>query len=621
MTNDFQKDVELYKRFQKSPLLFIEKIWKLTPQPLLPEYEQIAQDTPLNEWKASWFGITAENRKGTWVKGKHITFHQYIFFLTFEMAIDKEVPRKIAIESGVGTGKSSSLAMLIIWFLFVHKDAQIPCTAPTSAQMYNALWKEIALWVGRMPQELQDLYEWSSEYLRIKERQETWYARARTASKDKPEALAGVHADYTLAVIDEASGVMDEVFEKGEGTLAGENAYVVMISQHTRLIGYFHDAFNRDKKNWVNLRFNSEDSPIVDEQFISRILDKDGIDSDRYRVEVKGLPPKADAVDDKGYVPLLAEGNLHDAPDDEFTYPLRLGVDPAGDGQDEAVWVLRDRFKAKIVAVEKTSTAKGIASKTINLASHFRVRDEDIFVDSFGIGSETCIEMTQAGHRPTAVNVGEEAQNTERAKVDPMEDQFTNLRAELHWAMRKWLISGGGLINKKAFEREALSLRYRRELNNKIKIMSKDEMRRQGIKSPNCFIAGTLVLTPNGNKDIQELHEGDYVVTPFGNRKVIKKWENEVEELYTAKLSNGVSITGTGNHKVFTSKGFIAIDALMLSDIIECDNTLSILLWRLKRLCFIRDRGFGFYQLNDIITETSTTERERREENENYSIL
>lgn len=498
-----KEDIELYKRFQKSPLLFIEKVWGLVPQPYLPEYEKDIYSTPLNEWQAKWFGVTDTNRKGTFVKGKHITWQQWVFFLAFEMAIEKETPRFIAIESGIGTGKSSSLAMLIIWFLFCHKDAQIPCTAPTAAQMYNALWKEIALWLGRMPKAIQDMFEWSSEYLRVKERQETWYARARTASKDKPEALAGVHADFTLAVIDEASGVMDEVFEKGEGILAGENAYVVMISQHTRLVGRFHDAFNRDKKNWVNLRFNSEESPIVDEELIKRILERDGMDSDRYRVEIQGKPPKADAVDDKGYVPLLNEKNLNEVPDDDFSYPRRLGVDPAGDGQDEAVWTLRDRFKAKIVAVEKISTPKGIAAKTINLASHFGVRDEDIMVDSFGLGAEACIEMTQAGHRPTAVNVGEEPSNKERAKSDKSEDQFVNLRAELHWAMRKWLISGGGLVNIKAWEREALSLRYRRELNNKIKIMSKDEMRKQGIPSPNrtdslmlTFYGGDIVNVP-----------------------------------------------------------------------------------------------------------------------------
>ena len=472
-----QADIELYRLFQKSPLLFIEKAWGLKPQPIKPEYKEHVELYPMEEWEASWFE--------PWIKGKHLTWQQWIFFRAFEMAIRGEAPKKIAVESGVGTGKSSSLAMLILWFLFCHKDAQVPCTAPTGDQMYNALWKETNLWLGRMPEKMQGVYEWSTNYIRIKERAETWYARARTASKDKPEALAGVHSDFVLAVIDEASGVLDEVFQKGEGVLAGKYVFVVMISQHTRLVGYFHDAFNSDSESWQNYRFNSEDSPIVDRQFVQRILDKDGIDSDRYRIEVLGQPPKSDGVDDKGYLPLFTEADLLNATDKNFIGKRRLALDPAGEGSDNAEWAIRDAFKVGIVASEEKSTPKGMAQKTVTLSKDHGVGANDTTIDGFGLGSDVAIELTSIGFRPGAPNVGDEAEDKEK---------FVNIRAEAYWRFRAWVKQGGMFINLPEWKKELLSIRYTREHSGKIKIMSKKEMKKSGYASPNKVDAGMLTF-------------------------------------------------------------------------------------------------------------------------------
>lgn len=490
-----QVDVLLYQRFCKSPIYFIEKVWGLVPQPLKEEYRAIAAVLPLDEYEPHWFQ--------PFVKGKHITWQQWVFFLAFEKALRGEIVRKISIESGVGTGKSSSLAMLILWFLFCHKDAQVPCTAPTGEQIYGSLWKETALWLGRMPERMQLLYEWSANFIRIKERADTWYARARTASKDKPEALAGVHSDFVLAVIDEASGVIDEVFEKGEGVLAGDFVFVIMISQHTRLIGYFHDSFKNPA--WFNLRFNSEQSPIVNRQFVDGIIAKEGIDSDRYRVEVLGQSPKADAVDDKGYVPLVTEADLRAAMDDKLVGRRRMGLDPAGDGADKAEWCVRDAFKAKIVATEEKSTPLGLATKTVTLAGDHKVGRSDLTVDGFGIGSDTSIELTAAGWRPQSVNVGDDADDKEK---------FANKRAEAYWRMREWLLRGGQLVDLDGWKKELLSIRYTNDLSGRIKIMSKKDMRKMGIPSPNradalmlTFVDGSPLVTPYDEGEEESVQE------------------------------------------------------------------------------------------------------------------
>src|SRR6266481_7271936 len=108
------EDKKLYKAFQQSPILFIEKTWGLVPQ--------------------------RDNSK--FVKGKHITWQQHDILLAVEAAIQGKALKRISIASGHGIGKTTALAWLILWYLFCFKDAQVPCTAPTSDQIHDVLWKE-----------------------------------------------------------------------------------------------------------------------------------------------------------------------------------------------------------------------------------------------------------------------------------------------------------------------------------------------------------------------------------------------------------------------------------------------------------------------------------------------
>lgn len=474
MAND---DVELYRRLQKSPILFVEKMWGLVPQPLRPEFREQALNAPFKDFRPDWFE--------PFQKGKHIAWQQWLLLLAVENAIQGKARRRISARSGHGVGKSCVLAWLILWFLFCFKDAQVPCTAPTSDQMHDVLWKEVAKWLHLMPAPVQVKYEWTTGYLRVTESPETWFARAKTARKEAPEALAGVHAEHVMFIIDEASGVPEEIFNVAEGALTEPNILVIMISNPTRLIGYFYDSHHKDKDAWQTLAFDSEDSPIVDHDFVSRIIKKHGEDSDEYRIRVKGSFPNEESLDEKGYVPLLTAADLRKAPDGELGGSLRMGVDPAGEGSDTTRWVIRDNFRAKLVATEKVSNSKSIARTTLTLIAEYGVQPENIWIDNFGEGANVAQELALSDKhiRVNAVNVGHEAD-------DPV--RFLNKRAEAYWRLREWLKRGGELAWREEWE-ELLTVRYRQELRGGLKIMSKKEMRDMGLPSPDT--ADALMLT------------------------------------------------------------------------------------------------------------------------------
>lgn len=452
------KDIEIYRQFQKSPIFFIEKMWGLTP----------------------------ERNNAAFIKGKHITWQQHDILLAVEKALRGEGSRRISVKSGHGIGKSTVLSWLIIWFLFCFKDAQIPCTAPTSEQMHDVLWKEINLWLGRMPEFIQKKYEWTAGYIRITERPETWFARARTARKEAPEALAGVHGDYVMFIVDEASGVFEEIFKTAEGALTNKNIFFIMISNPTRLLGYFYDSHHGDKLNWQTLGFSSVDSPIVDKDYVKRIIQKNGDDSDEYRIRVVGEFPGEEGIDDKGYVPLLTESDLRKSPTFGFIGTKKMGIDPAGEGKNETIWVVRDEFKARVVGSEKISNAKTIAQKTLTLMEEYEVDPERVWDDSFGVGADVAQEVALAErhYRINGVNVGDRADDGER---------FSNKRAEAYWRLRIWIRTGGELAYDAELFKQLLTIRYRRTLSGKIEIMGKEAMRKLGIESPDR--ADALMLT------------------------------------------------------------------------------------------------------------------------------
>ena len=811
--------LEAFIKFQRSPIMMIEHFWGLTPQPVLPEYSAFVEEAIINN---RYYEIKAEHF-GDYTPNRNITWQQYLILRAVELAIQGKAKKRITVRSGHGIGKSTTMAWLVIWYLLFYAHSQIPCTAPTGDQLFDVLWKEIAKWLGRLPDYkwLKNKLEWQSSYIRNTESPSTWFARAKTARKESPEALAGIHGDYVMMLVDEAcfdekteiltsdgfkffknlterdkvlsmdekniavfekplnilwyegerdmyyfrkrgcdfavtsnhkmlysnrkikknrlkeikeldtsgnvffprkvkfvqekseiftvksfrtrnklyesltfkmtdwvelvawylsegcilkdrnvinitqcseyntenferiktllkrmgleykiygkdfrlkaqqvseelkkygdsfeskfvpdyikksehadlflnvfalgdgyhrkdrrifyssskrmiddiqemlylsgsagslservleerkwykdhyiqqkntayvvierqptkikytkagleikkhigtvycvttkygnvfirrngkcmwsgnSGVPDEIFTVAEGALTEINTLLIMISNPTRLEGYFYDSHHSDQDNWQCLAFSCIDSPRVDSEYVARISDKHGIDSDEYKIRVLGEFPRADAVDDKGYVPLLTKDEIkYQEEDTPFVGSRRMGIDPSGEGNDTTRWVIRDKFQAKIVGKEKISNPKSIAQKTLTLMLQHGVKARDVWVDNFGVGAEVTKELALAGENCNGINVGDKAKDS---------DTYINKRAEIYIRSKKWVQSGGKFQNDKEFE-ELTLIRFRRGLSGRVQIKSKQDMKKDGVKSPNCADAFSLTF-------------------------------------------------------------------------------------------------------------------------------
>lgn len=444
-----REDIEIYKKMRQDPLYWVQVMFRLIPQ---------KKDEPF-------------------IKGKHITRQQAEILHAVKDAITNKNKRKIAIRSWHGIGKSATCSRLLLRFLFCFADCQAACTAPTSYQIHDVLRKEAKLWIDRMPEKIKNLYQRTNWYIRMSESPETRFARARTAKKEQPEALAWVHADHVLIVADEASAIPDEIYNTAEGALTGENVLVLLISNPTRVQGTFYNCFNKDKNNRQCLHYSCIDSPIVDADYVNRIAQKHWVDSDEYKIRVLGEFPSEDMVDDKWYVPLFNQNTIIYSYDWQMLGKMRLWVDPSWDGDDKTRRVVRDGTKAKVVATEKTSTAKSIAQKTLTLMTELWIDASSVYVDNFWVWANVWVELAILWHKVNCVNVWDKALDT----------RFLNKRAEAYRRVREWISKGWELVNKSHRENELPAIKYRRNEKGLIQIMSKKDMKKDFWLSPDCF--------------------------------------------------------------------------------------------------------------------------------------
>lgn len=106
----------------------------------------------------------------------------------------------------------------------------------------------------------------------------------------------------------------------------------------------------------------------------------------------------------------------------------------------------------------------------------------------------------------------------------------------------------------------------------------------KAVHGPCCFTAGTLVLTNNGQKKIEEIQEGDsvYATNPetgeSGYRRVVQTFERETDEIVRLQI-NGETITTTPGHPFYVpQKGWTKAIELRAGDILVTNNGEYVIL-------------------------------------------
>lgn len=195
--------------------------------------------------------------------------------------------------------------------------------------------------------------------------------------------------------------------------------------------------------------------------------------------------PEEGTIDEAGWLPLLTDVEIERAfVENEVPFGFkRLGCDVAGGGRNFSVMVLRAYNLAKKVYKKNEPDTMLFAGNIIHFANNLKVKDEDIAIDKIGIG-KGAFDRVKAGKNKVAGVSGSDT------PVDTL--KYANLRAEVYWRTREWILKGGKLEKDDDWY-QLSKIRYKVDSRGRIKIMSKEEMLRQQIDSPD--VADALSLT------------------------------------------------------------------------------------------------------------------------------
>jgi hypothetical protein len=399
--------------------------------------------------------------------------------------------RKISVRSAHGVGKSSVASWIMLHTLLTNYDCKVIVTAPTSSQLFDALFAELSRWIKEMPQSLQDLVDVKSDRVVLKARPNEVFISARTSRRETPEALAGVHSTgKVMLVVDEASGVPEEVFESAAGSMSGDNVHTILLGNPTRNSGLFYDTHHRLSGSWHTFHISAYDSPRVSKEFIEEMAMRYGEDSPAFSVRVKG--DFAEESDD-GVISLdLIESAVNrDVPMDN-SHDTYWALDVARHGSDSSVLVKR---RGNVIFDIKTFKKLNLMELTGRVMAEFdsvepHNRPIEIYIDAIGLGYGVIDAINEIGRlSAVAINVAESAS---------MSGTYMNLRAELWFKFKAFLEEGLCKLPKhETMTADLLSAKYKFTAAGKIQLESKEQTKKRLGRSPD--VADALVLLMAGD--------------------------------------------------------------------------------------------------------------------------
>lgn len=410
-----------------------------------------------------------------------------------------------AIRAANGTGKSFSAAVALSWWLDVHPPPnEAILTATTYRQAHytlttcKALRREARYRLPGVP------------YANAVIIGPRWHIRAFAARE--PEAVQGPHAEHFLAVVDEASGVSDEIFPAIFGMMTTEHSRLLTIGNPNSASGFFARQFRRAEPHKITV--SAYDTPnlvagavvnpsLVSPTSVARLIQIYGKDSDVVRVRVWGLPPRQDATAiialadieaaqargetfrPQGDV-LAADGSIVRV--DESKALARLagerfgGLDVARSGDDDCC--LTTFRGVRLTDIEEWRDA-GIDVTTARGARWLEEADGTLLVDIGGVGAGVYDFLaTSYPGRVVGVDFGGAAVlgdvriSDESGSVGP---RYLNRRTEMYYTAARFLRDRGEIsdeIDAEKLERLVEELATPRGGMNSKGILAMEEKRR-----------------------------------------------------------------------------------------------------------------------------------------------
>lgn len=409
----------------------------------------------------------------------------------------------ISIHSGHNTGKTTWLGAMILWWIKLWSYPEGRVTAPTQDQITNNVWKEIRQIIRKSHPLAREWFEKhldiNSEKISRKEDKETkgeWFIAAKTCNakaseEEQGETLAGAHKENLAYFVEESSGVKNGVFKPIEGALAGAVNFALLIGNPVRSSGYFAETHKRDRRFWIPLRWDCEDSNLDDIEgsgsdikgFIERNKSKYGRDSNFYRVRVRGLMPLSEP-DVLISLDWLEDARGRELIIDEKT-PIFLSIDVGAGGNNKTSVTARKGPRLLSIKRYDFKNSDDLCDR-ISL-DHVHLEPACVKYDAVGVGWALSSGLKARGFKNVTPYKG-----SETAIKYP---KFRNVRDEDYWKLRELFEEGiislpdypYGSEDRLVLDEligQLSTIKWFPGTKNEIKVETKKEMKARGIESP-----------------------------------------------------------------------------------------------------------------------------------------
>ena len=322
---------------------------------------------------------------------------------------------RTSVAAGNGVGKTLAAACLILAWLAGGPGSVVVSTSATERQLKQVLWRE----TRRRFRQADGFFHGGQVTETGIWLRDDWFAVG--FSTDTAEAAQGIHAERVLVVVDEASGVDEQIFDAIEGLLAGGDARVLLIGNPLRTSGTFYDCWHSRRDEWKTLTISAYDTPnftgedvpravrknLVSRRWVER-LEKRSAGSNTYLVKCLGEFPSQqdDAVISRTDLEQAQARAL------EPGLPLLLGLDVARFGSDESVLALREGNRIRVI---DSWQGKALTETTGRVIDHVRrlqaehARRPRVIVDDAGLGGGVTDGLREQGVDVVAFNGGGKA--------------------------------------------------------------------------------------------------------------------------------------------------------------------------------------------------------------------
>jgi hypothetical protein len=289
--------------------------------------------------------------------------------------------------------------------------------------------------------------------------------------------------------------------------MSGHNAVTLLLGNPTRSSGFFYDTHNRLSSDWVTFRVSCVDSPRVSTEYVEEMKSRYGEESNAYRIRVLGEFPKSDD-DTIISMELIEAAKNRDVEPTKYA-PMVWGLDVARFGSDSSS--LTKRRGNTVTEPSRVWRNLDLMQLTGAVVAEYEAQQqadkpEAIMVDSIGLGAGVVDRLKELGLPAVGINV------SESPSFSPNQT-YANLKAELWYKCKAWFEKRDCRIpDDSRLTAELATVRYTFSSTGKTRVESKEDIKKRGLKSPDC--ADSLILT----------FAGDAATAIYGSGGSTKNW-------------------------------------------------------------------------------------------------